>query len=349
MSNPMSGSSFSDFRSRPRKAVRLSQEELVRTGYLPGDEDRFPLVVQPNVDDLNLVTWASANRSLVEEQLLRHGAILFRGFGVTSAEQFYEVCRSLYPNLLDYRERAAPRNEVSSKVYTSTEFPADQYIPLHHEMSYSHNCPTKIFFYCHQPAQKGGCTPIADDRKVIQRIDPEVKRMFLEKKVMYVRNYGEGVDLSWREAFQTDDRVVVEEYCRKAGASVEWRDQDRLRTRSVRQVIVEHPRTGETIWFNHAHMFHVSNLQPEVRASLLSEFAPDELPRNAFFGDGTPIDDAVLEHIRTVYRDTAVSFPWEKGDVLLVDNILASHGREPFEGPRTILVAMADLYTHPGL
>lgn len=345
----MSGTNFSDFRSRPRKAVRLSQEELVRTGYLDGDADRFPLVIEPNVESLKLATWAAGNRAMVEEQLLRHGAVLFRGFEVASAEQFQEVSKALYPDLLDYRERAAPRNEVSSKVYTSTEFPADQYIPLHHEMSYSHNWPTKILFYCLQPAQRGGETPVADDRKVIDRIDPEVKRAFLEKKVMYVRNYGEGVDLSWREAFQTDDKAVVEEYCRKAGATVEWRDQDRLRTRSVRQVLVEHPRTGDVVWFNHAHMFHVSNLQPQVRASLLSEFAPDELPRNAFYGDGSPIEDDVLEHIRRTYRDTAVSFPWQKGDVLLVDNILASHGREPFEGPRTVLVSMADLYTHPGL
>jgi alpha-ketoglutarate-dependent taurine dioxygenase len=349
MSNPISGSNFSDFRSKPRKAVRLSQEELVRTRYLDGDADRFPLVMEPNAESINLTSWAGANRASVEEQLLRHGAILFRGFGVSSAEHFYEVSKALYPELLDYRERAAPRNEVSSKIYTSTEFPADQYIPLHHEMSYSHNWPTKILFYCDQPARKGGCTPVADDRKVIDRLDPEIKRRFLEKKVMYVRNYGEGVDLSWREAFQTDDRAAVEEYCQKAGATVQWRDKDRLRTRSVRQVMVQHPRTGETIWFNHAHMFHVSNLQPAVRESLLSEFAPDELPRNAFYGDGTPIDDAVLEHIRQVYQDTAVSFPWEKGDVLLVDNILASHGREPFEGPRTVLVAMADLHTHPGL
>ena len=130
---------------------------------------------------------------------------------------------------------------------------------------------------------------------------------------MYVRNYGEGVDLPWREAFQTDDRGVVEEYCRQAGATVEWRDKDRLRTRSVRQVMVEHPRTGDKVWFNHAHMFHVSNLQPAVRASLLPEFAPDELPRNAFYGDGTPIEDAVLEHIRQVYQDTAVAFPWRRG------------------------------------
>jgi hypothetical protein len=212
-------------------------------------------------------------------------------------------------------------------------------------MSYSHNWPTKIFFYCDLPAQSGGRTPIAEDRKVFPALDPEVKARFLEKKVMYVRNYGEGVDLPWQEAFQTSDPQAVEAYCRKAGAEVEWRGRDRLRTRSVRQVVATHPKTGEVVWFNHAHMFHMSNVEPEVLSALLEEFAPDELPRNAFYGDGSPLEVEALDHIRQVYRDTSVGFPWQKGDILLLDNFLVSHGREPFGGPRRILVAMAELYT----
>lgn len=337
--------SFSKFRSGSRKAVRVSQEEMVRSEPLLGEDVRLPLQVRPSVEHVNLASWAAGNRDFVERNLLKHGAILFRGFNVPSVEEFKDVAHAICPSLLDYTERAAPRHEVGSQVFTSTEFPSDQYIPLHHEMSYSHNWPTKIFFYCKQPPTARGCTPLADDRLVVNRLDPEVTRPFLEKRVMYVRNYGEGVDLSWREAFQTDDRAVVEEYCRQARMSCEWRDDDRLRTRAVRQVTALHPVTGEKVWFNHAHMFHMSNLQAEVREALLSEFDTDELPRNAFYGDGSPIPEEDLDHIRSVYNETAVTFPWEKGDVLLVDNFLASHGREPFEGPRKILVAMAELYT----
>src|SRR5262249_51434849 len=115
----------------------------------------------------------------------------------------------------------------------------------------------------------------------------------------------------------------------------------------VRQVTATHPRTGETVWFNHAHMFHVSNLDPAVRAALLAEFDDDELPRNAFYGDGSPIEDEVLAAIRETYREAAGAFPWERGDVLLLDNFLVSHGRQPFRGPRRIVVAMAELYTEP--
>jgi alpha-ketoglutarate-dependent taurine dioxygenase len=328
-----------------RRSVRLSPDDLVATG--PVGDGSFPLLVRPRVADANLSAWAAGHRDLIERWLLAHGALLFRDFAVDSIASFQEVARAISPQLLDYRERAAPRVELAPNVFTSTEYPADQAIPLHHEMSYSHNWPTKLFFYCVQPPASGGCTPLADDRRLFPSIDPEVRQRFLARKVMYVRNYGGGVDLPWQDVFQTAERAAVESYCRRAGMAFEWRPGDRLRTRAVRQVVATHPATGDTVWFNHAHMFHVSNLEPAVRQALLAEFAPDELPRNAFYGDGSAIEDEVLEHVRDVYRRAAVTFPWQRGDLLLVDNFLASHGRQPFTGPRRIAVAMAELYTDP--
>jgi alpha-ketoglutarate-dependent taurine dioxygenase len=332
------------FHSMQRKAVRISPSEVVRYSYLD-EEERFPLVIEAAMDGINLAGWAAANREQLETQLLQHGAILFRKFNISAVSQFEQFARAISPDLLDYNERAAPRAEVSQNIYTSTEYPADQHIPLHHEMSYSHNWPTKIWFYCDQPAQQGGETPIANDRKVFNMIDPKIKERFISKKILYIRNYGEGVDLPWQEVFQTTDRSVVEGYCRKAGMEFEWKDEDRLRTRQVRPATVVHPRTGDTIWFNHAHMFHTSNLEPHVRESLLAEFQEDELPRNAFYGDGSSIESSLLEEIREVYRQASVVFPWHKGDILMLDNFLVSHGRRPFVGPRRVLVGMAELFT----
>ena len=336
------------FRSIQPLPVRLSQRSLVKLDYFDAAE-KFPLVIHPVEEHLNLPQWTANNREFVEVQLLEHGAILFRDFSIDGVEQFESCARAISPQLLDYHERAAPRTEVSSRIYTSTEYPAEHAIPLHHEMSYSHNWPTKIWFYCAQPALVKGNTPIASDRKVFELIDPGSKRRFMQKKVMYVRNYGEGVDLSWQEAFQTSDRRVVEEYCVKARTEFEWRDGNRLRTRQVRQAIATHPVTGDVVWFNHAHMFHISNVEPAVRDSLLSEFKEDELPRNAFYGDGTPIEWSVLEEVREVYRQAAVTFTWRQGDIMMLDNFLVSHGRESFVGPRRILVAMAELYTNQEL
>lgn len=337
--------SFKQFRTVARKAVRLASAELVSAA--PFDAARpFLHVVSPNVAGLNLASWALGNRADIEAQLLTHGALLFRDFGVEGAGQFEGFARAVSPELLDYKERAAPRREVSDKIFTSTEYPADQWIPLHHEMSYSHHWPTKIWFYCALPATGGGGTPVASDRRVFARIPAGIKDEFMRKKVLYVRNYGEGVDLPWQEVFQTTERAAVEDYFRRSDMRFEWLDGNRLRTYQRRQAVATHPRTGETVWFNHAHMFHVSNLEPAVSAALLEEFAPDELPRNAFYGDGAPIDSEVLDEIRAIYRDEAVTFPWRRGDVLMLDNFLCSHGREPFVGPRQILVAMAELYTN---
>lgn len=335
--------SFSSFAAIRPKSVTVSQTALVKTGFVDPDR-KFPLLVEPGMEGINLATWANANREWIEKQRLGTGAILFRGFGIDTLAQFQEVTRAMSQDLLDYNERAAPRNEVGKNVYTSTEFPSNQIIPLHHEMSYSHNWPTKLWFYCDQPSPSGGRTPVADDRKVFQRIDPRIRERFAEKKVMYVRNYGEGVDMSWQEAFQTDDRAKVEEYCQRAYTTVEWKDKDRLRTRSVRRAVLADPRTGESLWFNHAHMFHLSNLEPAVREALLAEFAEDELPRNAFYGDGTSIESSILEEIRGLYEEEAVRFEWRQGDILMVDNFLVTHGREPFVGPRRILVAMGELF-----
>jgi alpha-ketoglutarate-dependent taurine dioxygenase len=334
-----------DPRSVAPKTVRMAQETLIKTRYLEGHQG-FPLVIQPNVENLDLITWAAHNRSFIEMQLLRHGAVYFRDFQVDSISRFEQFARVISPDLLDYHERAAPRVEVGPNIYTSTEYPADQPIPLHHEMSYSHHWPAKLWFWCMEPAAQGGRTPVADDRKIFKLIPPQIKELFMRKQVMYVRNYGEGVDLPWQEVFRTMDRSVVEEYCRRARTEFEWRDGNRLRTRQVRQAVATHPQTGDLVWFNHAHLFHVSNLEPAIRDSLLGEFKEDELPRNAFYGDGSPIEGSILVEIREIYQQHSVAFTWQAGDILMVDNFLVSHGREPFTGSRKILVAMAELYTN---
>ena len=331
-----------EFKVRQRKVVRLSEQDLVRTGFLDADQ-RLPLLIQPEAEGVDLTGWAVNHRADLEAKLLEHGAILFRGFDLAGPEQFQRFAGEVFGDLLDYKERAAPRVEVSKGVYTSTEFPPDQWIPLHHEMSYAHHWPRKILFYCDLAPQDCGRTPIVRAGRFKERLDPKILERFLDKRVMYVRNYGEGVDMSWQDAFQTTDRAVVEEYCRQAGMTAEWRDGDRLRTRAVRHAVMTHPQTGEVIWFNHAHMFHYSNLPDEVREALLEQFREDELPRNAFYGDGTPIESSVLEEIRRTYLEASLLFPWQKGDLLLLDNFLMAHGREPFSGPRRILVSLSGL------
>lgn len=327
-----------------RRAVSVSAEELVRAEPLrPGGG--LPLVLRPAVAEVDAAGWAAENRELLARLLAEHGALLFRGFGARAAEEFGRFCRAASGDLLAYRERSSPRSQVAENIYSSTDYPPDRSIFLHCEHSYSLTFPLRLYFFCETPAASGGETPLADTRGVYRRIDPRVRERFAERGWMYVRNFGDGLGLPWQTSFQTSDRAEVERYCRAADISVEWKDGDRLRTRQVREAVVRHPRTGEPVWFNHITFFHVTTLEDSIRETLLAGVEEADLPNNSYYGDGSPIEPEVVEHLRQAYRDETVSFPWERGDILVLDNMLSAHGRSPYAGPRKILVAMAEPFT----
>src|SRR5689334_3233266 len=303
---------------------------------------RNVIELRPAIDGLSLPEWVQANREAIFNKLQTAGAILFRDFGLLPIRDFEELLTSVSGELVDYSYRSTPRTQVSGRIYTSTAYPAHQTIPLHNEMSYSRQWPMVIGFFCVEPSREGGETPVADSRRVFAKIDPAIREEFSRKQVMYVRNYDDELDLSWREVFQTNSRAEVEEYCARAGMTVQWRGENGLRTAQVCQAVARHPVTGEMVWFNQAHLFHVSSLGSDVRTSLQSEAAGSE-PRNAFYGDGTEIDEAVLSHIRDVYESETVTFSWQPNDVLLLDNMLTAHGRRPYRGSRQIVVGMGRL------
>lgn len=321
-----------------RKPIGLSSAQLV------AETPIAPNVVQfrPTVDGLNLTQWIQSNRQAVLDKLQTAGAVWFRDFSMLTIPDFEQLLTHLSGELLDYSYRSTPRSQVSGKIYTSTAYPAHQTILLHNEMSYSRQWPMIIGFFCVEPSPEGGETPIADSRRVFDQIDPAVREEFSRKQVMYVRNYNDDLDLPWREVFQTNSKAEVEAYCRRAGMDVQWKGEKGLRTSQVCQAVARHPATGEMVWFNQAHLFHISNLGADVRSSLQSEAEGNE-PRNAFFGDGTEIDEAALSHIRAVYNNEMLTFPWRRGDVLILDNMLTAHGRKPYRGPRQIVVGMGQL------
>jgi alpha-ketoglutarate-dependent taurine dioxygenase len=328
-----------------RRAISLSEggppiaTRPLREGHA------LPLLVEPAVRGIDLRAWVRRHGAEVEAWLRKHGGVLFRGFGVRSAEEFEELAVAVGGPLLEYRERSSPRSFVSGRVYTSTDHPPDHRIFLHNENSYQRQWPLNIFFFALEPAARGGETPIADCRGVYRRLSPRVREPFERKGWMYIRNFGDGFGLDWKTVFQTGERGEVEAYCARAGIRCEWKSGGRLRTYAVRPALARHPRTGGLVWFNHATFFHVSTLEPHIREALRAEFGEADLPTSTCYGDGSPIEPEVLEELRAAYEAETVAFAWQQGDVLALDNMLTAHGRAPYEGPRRILVGMSEPVT----
>jgi alpha-ketoglutarate-dependent taurine dioxygenase len=322
------------------KSLNLTPGELVKSRLLPGMS--LPLVFEPAAEQVNLAGWGGANRSEVESAVLTHGAVLFRGFGIGSPGQFEDVVRAISGEPLTYSERSSPRSQVSGRVYTSTDYPPSEPIFPHNEHSYAVTFPLHLYFYCQTPASSGGATPIADVRRVLRRLRPEILDQFERRKWAYVRNIGDGFGLPLDTVFQTSERTQIDEYCRRNAIEIEWKSPNRVRTRQRREATIRHPRTGETVWFNHATFFHVSTLDPVIREELLRQFGEDNLPNNTLYGDGGAIEPSVLDELRRAYLDELVRFTWQQGDVLLIDNVLTAHARDPYTGPRKVLVAMAE-------
>jgi amino acid adenylation domain-containing protein len=329
-----------------RQAVDLEQTDLVKIGYLSSSSP-MPLVISPLApSDLDPADWARFNRSDIDRQLLRHGALLFRGFRIDSAQDFERFAQALCPDLFaDYGD--LPRKPESNHIYHSTPYPPDRPILFHHESSQMHCWPHRIMFYCARPAAEGGATPLADGRLVLGRLRAELRGEFARRGVLYVRNYTGGLDVDWQEFFRTNDRREVEAKCREAGMKWEWLGDDGLRTMKRAAAIIKHPETGEEVFFNQIQAHHVSCLDDGVRESLLSLFGEEGLPRNVYFGDGGRISGEEMKEVEEAYESVAVEFSWERGDVLMVENMLVAHGRRAYRGERKVLVAMGMMF-QPG-
>ncbi|WP_395698646.1 TauD/TfdA family dioxygenase [Methylocella sp.] len=285
---------------------------------------------------------AFARRPEIDEALRSVGGVLLRDYVVEDVGAFRAFAAAFGHELLSYEFGSTPRSAVEGKVYSSTEYPAHREIPLHGEQSYTREWPMLIWFHCVIASPEGGATPLADARAVYRAIDPSLREKFARRGLRYVRNFGNGLDVPWTQVFNTQDRAQVEAYCRAHAIGFEWKEDGELRTSQLCQAVAVHPKTGEDVWFNQAHLFHSSALEPEEREALVDAVGEDGLPRDVTFGDGGVIPDEDLAHVRAALEAEKLVFPWREGDVLMLDNMLTMHGREPYRGPRKVVVAMAE-------
>ncbi|WP_330961394.1 TauD/TfdA family dioxygenase [Photobacterium sp. 53610] len=300
-------------------------------------ETNFIARVEAPSHETDLAAWVRQNEALVKRQLKEQGGILFRGFDMPDDASFLNLVRELpfEPVDISQFEEATEREKVATNLYTTTAFPASETISLHSDYSSSLDICQYLCFFCLTPPGTGGQTPVADNRRIYHRLNHTYRQQFEALGWRLVRHYGTGLGLDWQDTFLTDSRQAVEKHCQHHDVTANW-DGDELRTTQTRTAVILHPETGEKCWFNHIAFWHVANLHPDIADAMIDAVGKEKLPFQTFFGDGSDIPDPVAHHIRDILLEEKRMFDWQQGDVLLLDNILTSHGRESFSGDRSI-------------
>jgi hypothetical protein len=315
----------------------LSPAALLDLDFPPGKPPM--LRAEPTGD---APSWAAEHRDALRAVVAEHGVVLVRGLALRDATEVAAVFRRLATGLMTETEAFAPRRTYADGVYSSSTWPPNQPMCMHHELSYTLEFPGLMLFACLGAPTDGGATAVADSATVVDALPTELVERFEREGWLLTRSYNDEIGASVGEAFGTDDRGAVEAFCRANAIELEWQPDGGLRTRQRRSAVVRHPVTGERCWFNQIAFLNEWTMAPEVREYLVDVYGADGLPFNTRFGHGDPIGEDVVQLVNEVYDAQTSREPWQAGDLMLVDNVRTAHSREPFEGPREVLVAMAD-------
>jgi alpha-ketoglutarate-dependent taurine dioxygenase len=322
-------------------------------------EGSFPVIITPQQGKLSLADFKSQlmqQKEALQALLLKHGALMFRGFPLTNAADFASVIQTLsLGHFVNYIGGDSPRDKVEENIYTSTEAPPHFHIPLHQELSFIKYFPHHIYFFCQTAAVKGGATIIGDAREILNMLDPMIKQKFQTQQLKYTAHYYrhsrfmrllnrfQRSHKSWTEVFETRDKTDVEKKCLLNEFNFRWLPRDWLEISQLRPAIMPHPQTNEVVWFNQAHLYDFNpkllGWKNYIGAKMVYARKSTRL-HEVSFGDGERIPRKDLYHIMDVLHEKTVNLPWEKGDMMVLDNVLAMHGRAPFKGKRRVLTAM---------
>jgi len=285
--------------------------------------------------------WVAEHRDALRAAVVEHGALLVRGLRLRDVAEIEVVFRRLGTLMIE-REAFAARRRYSDGLYSSSKWPPNEHMCMHHELSYALELPSLMLFACLVAPTGGGETPVADSPNVLNALPADLVERFERVGWLLIRNYNNDIGASVAEAFGADDRRAVESYCRANAIKFEWQPNGGLRTWQRRSAVVRHPGTGQRCWFNQIAFLNEWTMDPELREYLVDIYGEDGLPFNTRFGNGDPIGADVIQVIDEVYEKNTARERWQTGDLMLVDNVRTAHGRESFEGPREVLVAMAD-------
>eukprot|EP01121_Diplochlamys_sp_Union-15-3_P015779 TRINITY_DN5270_c0_g1_i1.p1 TRINITY_DN5270_c0_g1~~TRINITY_DN5270_c0_g1_i1.p1 ORF type:complete len:329 (-),score=63.89 TRINITY_DN5270_c0_g1_i1:86-1072(-) len=307
----------------------------------------LPLVLVPKDNKCSkeeFLRYVNENKGELEKKLVKHGGLLFRGFPLVNAVDFNDVVEALGCEFEPYYGGGGPRKPIVGNIMTSTESPPHFVIPFHHELAYLTKYPSKLLFFCDTPAKEGGDTPIVRSDRICERIlkeMPDVYEKFKSLKLRYHRVLASkkssaatnDYQKSWEDIFDTEDKALAESRAKETGADkIKWLDDNSMEVVSVPiDGLKVDPRTNKTIWFNSAVLLH---------PGVYGKKNPKDTGWGTTYGDYSEIDANHMIRVYDIMKEEGVSFKWNKGDLLIIDNYVLLHSRNSFTPPRLLLAAL---------
>jgi alpha-ketoglutarate-dependent taurine dioxygenase len=319
----------------------------VQPVHVPGQQTydglAFPLVLRCGSARATLeqtATWLAEHRRQLNEQAAQHGAILFRGFPLATAEDFDRfVATFAWPNFpYDESLSNAVRVNRTPRVFTANEAPPTVTIVLHHEMAQTPIYPSKLFFFCEQPAERGGATPLCRSDILWQRLSerrPGFARDCQERGLRYTNvmpsanDASSGMGRSWQSTLGAPTREQAEQRLKTLGYDWQWLDDGCLRATTPVLAAVRELADGRSTFFNQL-----------IAAYCGWKDSRNDPSKSITYGDGTPLDGEAAREAAELADKITFDLAWQRGDVVLVDNYVTMHGRRTFRGTRRVLASL---------
>ena len=304
-------------------------------------EKPFPLAIKAPEGFLSEgCEWASGVAGELSKAAFEHGAVLVRGLPLIKPEDFDAVVSAFnFPNF-SYADSLsnAYRINYTPRVFSANEAPSDITIFLHHEMAQTPIYPSKLFFFCQRAADEGGATPICRSDVLWKRLceqRPDFAEACRARGLKYSNvmpaeaDKSSGMGRSWQSTFSVDTRKDAEARLVKLSYSWEWQPNGDLRVTTPVLPAVRDLGDGRASFFN--QLIAAFNGWKDIR---------NDPARAITFGDGTPIDSGDVAAASAIADEVTFDIPWQAGDLALVDNYVAMHGRRNFKGTRRVLASL---------
>lgn len=301
----------------------------------------FPSVVDHGeVGTASTETWVRDNAAQFDVRVSECGVIVFRGFPLETDHDFDAFIRAFgFPNFpYDDSLSNAVRMNRTDRVFTANEAPPDVAIYLHHEMAQTPLYPSKLFFFCEMAPERGGATAVCRSDALFENLveecpafakDCETKGLRYTNVMPSGNDPGSGMGRSWRCTLNADSRDAAEKRLTRLGYVWEWLDDDCLRATTPVLPAVRKLASGRKAFFNQL-----------IAAFKGWKDSRNDPSKSITFGDGSRLDTASANRAAELAEKLSVDLHWQRGDVALVDNFVAMHGRRSFEGTRKVLASL---------